>query len=733
MAARLELLKEQFFDDDGVVLSGGKLHTYIVGTDTPKVTYTTLLGNVAQPNPVVLDADGRIPSDLYGVGAYKIVIMDSSDNTIDTIPTVSGVNSSSFTTIGDYSGDFDAAITAISTTATTLYVDIASTMSANVTVPVTCKVVMQKGGSINQSTYSLTFNGPFECGPYQAFTGTGTVSFGNIVHEILPEWMGDVDGTSDDVQINAAITAATNNQVIKAYAATYTCSSSIAMNKSCTLSLGQTALTSTADPVIDITADDVSIIGINRKKSQLISSTAGASIIRSIGASRKGITVKNLYLEGPATAYVAQGREYETLIHLGDDPYVAHITDVLIDGCYITKGIRGILMQHVNDSRIINNTFNHDHVANLGINLWSCDRVIIEKNTFLDSGGSTGAIEIVGATDNQSKGNVVNSNTFLGSWLYEAIRTTGSSNKIISNEIECDGNLTAGIELLQSVSDAGTTCHSNIVSKNNIKLTHVTAGSAITLKRDGGTNTVARNIISENIIDYYGNSNGINLGQDGYSEDNKAIENIIISDGVGNDGIYLPANGSSGNIIKGNDIAGWGRYGINALADQTRIESNDVTGCGSSGIQAADGANFIVVNNRSFSNTGYGILFATGVGIKRFSGNLAYSNTAGQVQKGSALINCETLTGVITIDQGFDSGKIDSSGGAVTATLGDGIYIGQIKTIVMTEASTSSTVSITHHQTSDPEVATFDAVDETGVFMWTGTEWITIFSTCTFV
>lgn len=34
--------------------------------------------------------------------------------------------------------------------------------------------------------------------------------------------------------------------------------------------------------------------------------------------------------------------------------------------------------------------------------------------------------------------------------------------------------------------------------------------------------------------------------------------------------------------------------------------------------------------------------------------------------------------------------------------------------------------------TGSDNVATFDAVDETGVFMWTGTEWITRFATCTF-
>jgi hypothetical protein len=93
----------------------------------------------------------------------------------------------------------------------------------------------------------------------------------------------------------------------------------------------------------------------------------------------------------------------------------------------------------------------------------------------------------------------------------------------------------------------------------------------------------------------------------------------------------------------------------------------------------------------------------------------------------------EVLTGSITLHEHIGAAEIDSSGGAVTGTLGSGYFIGQIKTIVMTEASNLSTISITNHQTSDPEVATFDAVDEVGVFMWTGTEWITIFATCTFV
>ena len=81
----------------------------------------------------------------------------------------------------------------------------------------------------------------------------------------------------------------------------------------------------------------------------------------------------------------------------------------------------------------------------------------------------------------------------------------------------------------------------------------------------------------------------------------------------------------------------------------------------------------------------------------------------------------------------FDASKLDSSEGVIAATLPDGKYMGQIKTIVMTDATNSSTVTITHHETEDNEVATFDAVDETLVLMWTGTQWVTIKATCTFL
>lgn len=74
---------------------------------------------------------------------------------------------------------------------------------------------------------------------------------------------------------------------------------------------------------------------------------------------------------------------------------------------------------------------------------------------------------------------------------------------------------------------------------------------------------------------------------------------------------------------------------------------------------------------------------------------------------------------------------LDSSSNAIAATLGDGDYIGQHVSVVMTDATNASTVTVTNHETSDPEVFTFDAVDEYALLVWTGTEWATVSATAT--
>jgi hypothetical protein len=83
----------QFFDNNGNVLSGGKIYTYQAGTTTPLATYTSNSESAFHTNPIILDSAGRVPSGgeiwlQLGVG-YKFVLRTSADvliATYDNIP-----------------------------------------------------------------------------------------------------------------------------------------------------------------------------------------------------------------------------------------------------------------------------------------------------------------------------------------------------------------------------------------------------------------------------------------------------------------------------------------------------------------------------------------------------------------------------------------------------------------------------------------------------------------------
>jgi len=85
----------QFFDDNGVILSGGLIYTYVAGTTTPATTYTSLTGLVAQPNPIVLNAAGRVPTGeiwLNDDSTYKFIVKTSLGVQIGSYDNVPGIN-----------------------------------------------------------------------------------------------------------------------------------------------------------------------------------------------------------------------------------------------------------------------------------------------------------------------------------------------------------------------------------------------------------------------------------------------------------------------------------------------------------------------------------------------------------------------------------------------------------------------------------------------------------------
>lgn len=96
----------QFFNNDGIPLSGGLIYTYFAGTNTPAATYTTSAGTIAHSNPIVLDSAGRVPGGeiwlSFGV-SYKFLLKDSTGALIATYDNIGG--SGTGNNVQDYTGN----------------------------------------------------------------------------------------------------------------------------------------------------------------------------------------------------------------------------------------------------------------------------------------------------------------------------------------------------------------------------------------------------------------------------------------------------------------------------------------------------------------------------------------------------------------------------------------------------------------------------------------------------
>lgn len=85
----------QFFDNNGAILSGGNIYSYVAGTTTPQSTYTSSAGAALHSNPIILDSAGRVPGGeiwLTDGVSYKFAIYTSLGVLIGTYDNVEGIN-----------------------------------------------------------------------------------------------------------------------------------------------------------------------------------------------------------------------------------------------------------------------------------------------------------------------------------------------------------------------------------------------------------------------------------------------------------------------------------------------------------------------------------------------------------------------------------------------------------------------------------------------------------------
>ena len=84
----------QFLDANGAPLTGGLLYSYLSGTSTPATTYTSRAGTTNNTNPIVLDAAGRTPAEVWLDGGvlYKFVLKSSTYVQIGTYDSIPAIN-----------------------------------------------------------------------------------------------------------------------------------------------------------------------------------------------------------------------------------------------------------------------------------------------------------------------------------------------------------------------------------------------------------------------------------------------------------------------------------------------------------------------------------------------------------------------------------------------------------------------------------------------------------------
>jgi len=259
--------------------------------------------------------------------------------------------------------------------------------------------------------------------------------------------------------------------------------------------------------------------------------------------------------------------------------------------------------------------------------------------------------------------------------------------------------------------------------------------------------------IHDNQFDQCGESSGASYGAAVYVAVTNATRlsrriyvrgNQVVGGSSSDYGLYFGGSQQTDSVVvEGNEIAMAGAGAPLLFGGMTNfsLANNTVKngGSGTAGISVRSSYG-TVYGNRSYDDQGtktqsYGMEWSNSAEYVTISENNLIGNDTGPYNVLSTPTDLrvlhnqggwiETATGTFTCKP-WGVTNINSGSGAVTATLGDGQYAGQQKLVVMTNSDNASTLSVTNHETSDPEVFAFDAVDDALKLEWTGTEWITI-------
>jgi hypothetical protein len=415
----------QFFTNNGVILSGGKLYIYAAGTTTPAVTYTSVSGVTNNTNPIILDSAGRVPNSgeiwLDNGNTYKFVLKDSSDVLIATYDNIVGINSNFVNFFAEEEIQTATAGQTVFTLANP-YVPSGNTLSVFV------DGVNQYSGStysyVETSASTVTFDSGLHVGALVKFTtvqsltsgqqtdaalvtynegDTGAVTYtvrAKLQQTVSVKDFGAVgNGTTDDT---TAIQAALNTgKSVYIPQGTYAISSTLRLNSDGQIFFGD-GDGNAAEPARSI------LKWTGAANGKMLSISNGTTenwqncTIRNIWLN--GNSLANIAVEGYAAAVVggAWRNRYlfltvsgltganSTAFDLGSGAFPDFAHDCEISSCYVISAVRGVIGAGATQ-RISNTTFSGctNAVTGLSGSAWSFVGCVFSQSGAYDFNGTT--------------------------------------------------------------------------------------------------------------------------------------------------------------------------------------------------------------------------------------------------------------------------------------------------------------------------------------------------------
>lgn len=214
----------QFFDDNGNVLSGGKIYTYQAGTTTPATTYTNSLGSASNTNPIVLDAAGRTPQEIWlqNGQTYKFVVKTSTETLVGTYDNIPAINDTSAAEglLGNVTGTDTIAATATPTATAYVAGDSYAFIAANTnTGAVTLSIDGLTAKSVTKSGSVALSAGEIQSGMimYVKYDGTRFQLINPAIQIASTTYSGLVRlATTDETQAGTNSTAALTPAALRA-------------------------------------------------------------------------------------------------------------------------------------------------------------------------------------------------------------------------------------------------------------------------------------------------------------------------------------------------------------------------------------------------------------------------------------------------------------------------------------------------------------------------------------